>query len=231
MIKKVELNRKAVMLRRRGLTYSAILEKVPVAKSTLALWFKEVHLSTPQQQRITKKRVDSALRGAIAKRDQRIKRTSEIICKAEKEIGKISDRELWLIGITLYWGEGSKEKEWRPGSGTQFMNMDEKMIKIFLKWLNYCKVDKNKIYFEIHLHENHKHRVNEVKKYWSNVTEFSISCFKRIYFKRNKINTNRKNVGQNYHGILKITVKQSSTLLRKITGWIKGISNGINIVN
>jgi hypothetical protein len=227
MIKKTKLNKKAITLRKKGLTYSAILEKIPVAKSTLALWFKEVKLSVPQQQRITKARLEAGLRGGLAKHNQRIKRSREVIQKAEKEVGKISKREMWLIGIILYWGEGSKEKEWKPGSGTQFMNMDGQMIKIFLKWLYYCKVNKNKICFEIHLHENHKHRINEIRKYWSTITKFPTSSFERIYFKKNKINTNRKNIGQNYRGTLKITVRQSSTLLRQITGWIKGISDAI----
>lgn len=229
MIKKLDLNRKAVILRRKGLTYSAILEKVPVAKSTLALWFKEVQLSTPQQQMITKKRIDAALRGAIAKREQRIKRTYEIVCKAEKEIGKITDRELWLIGITLYWGEGSKEKDSRPGSRVSFTNMDKNMIRIFLKWLKFCKIKNNEIIFDIYIHENHKKRVEEIKNYWSRITDLPTSKFDHIYFKKDKGNTKRKNVTTDkYYGIMKIVIKQSSAFLREITGWINGIYSGIN---
>ena len=105
MIKKIELNKKAIALRKKGATYSTILEKVPVAKSTLALWFKEVKLSVPQQQRITKNRLEAGLRGGLAKRKQRILKMQNIIQKAEEGIGPISKRELWLIGIVLYWGE------------------------------------------------------------------------------------------------------------------------------
>lgn len=230
MIKKEELNKKAVALRKKGLTYSAILEKVPVAKSTLALWFKEVKLSTPQFQRLTEKRLAAGRRGGLAKKNQRIQRSQEIIQKAEKEIGEISERELWLIGTTLYWEEGSKEKEWKPGSPVSFINMDKNMIIVFLKWLNLCNIKRDEMSFDIYIHENHKHRVKEIKKYWSKITSFPKNKFVHIYFKKDKTKTNRKNVAENrYYGIIKIKIKQSSTFLRKITGWISGINNGINM--
>jgi hypothetical protein len=229
MIKKTELNKKAIALRKRGVTYSAILEKVPVAKSTLALWFKEVKLSVPQQQRITKNRLEAGLRGGLAKRKQRILKTQEIVQKAEKEIGSISERELWLIGITLYWAEGAKEKDWRPGSRVSFINMDKQMIQVFIKWLKFCGVKKDELSFDIYLHENHKSRIEEVKKYWSKTTGVPKAKFIRVYFKKDTGNTKRKNVtSERYYGILKIMVIQSSTFLRQITGWINGICNGIN---
>lgn len=230
MIKKTELNKKAVALRKKGLTYSAILEKVPVAKSTLALWFKEVKLSTSQFQRITEKRLAAGRRGGLAKKNQRIQKMQNIIQEAEKEVGKISERELWLIGTTLYWAEGSKEKDWRPGSRVSFINMDKKMVQVFIKWLSSCGIKNDEISFDVYIHENHKHRTEEIKKYWSKVTNFPVSKLARIYFKKDKVNTKRKNVTTDgYYGIIKIIVRQSSTFLRKITGWIDGIYNGINI--
>jgi hypothetical protein len=230
MIKKTELNKKAIILRKKGLTYSAILEKVPVAKSTLALWFKEVKLSTPQFQRITQKRLAAGRRGGSAKKNQRIQKMQNIIQEAEKEIGLISKRELWLIGTMLYWAEGSKEKDWRPGSRVSFINMDKNMIQVFLKWLHFCNVKENEISFDLYIHENHKPRIEEIKRYWSKTTNFPVSRFIHVYFKKDKINTKRKNVTKDrYYGIIKIIIRQSSTFLRQITGWINGVYNGINI--
>lgn len=229
MIRKEELNKKAIILRKKGLTYSTILEKVPVAKSTLALWFKKVKLSTPQFQRITKKRLAAGRRGGLAKKNQRIQKTYNIIQKAEGEIGSISERELWLIGTTLYWAEGSKEKEWKPGSPVSFINMDKNMIIVFIKWLNLCNIKRDEMSFDIYIHENHKYRAEKIKKYWSKITGFPTSKFVHIYFKKDKAKTNRKNVAENrYYGIIKIKIKQSSTFLREITGWINGIFNDIN---
>lgn len=228
MIKKTELMKKAIAMRKKGLTYSAILEKVPVAKSTLALWFKSVKLSVPQYQKLTEAKRLSSIRGGVVKRQQRIKRSEEIISEAEKQIGKISEREKWLIGTVIYWAEGSKEKDWMPGSSMAFTNMDPYMIQTFLKWLTFCKVKKNDIYLDLYVHENHKSRLEEIKHYWAKVTSFPVSKFTHVYWKKNKVGTKRKNVGLKYFGIIKIRVRQSSTLLRQISGWTKGIYKGIN---
>ena len=85
------------------------------------------------------------------------------------------------------------------------------------------------IVFNIFLHDTHKGRVREVKKYWSNVTHFPFKSFSSVYWKKNDIKTNRKNTGQKYYGVLKIKVKKSSSLVRKVAGWSEGIFEKIII--
>jgi len=63
-----------------------------------------------QKQRLTEKKLVAIKKGGEARHRERIKRTKEIKTTAKKEIKEISDRELWLIGIALYWAEGTKEK-------------------------------------------------------------------------------------------------------------------------
>jgi hypothetical protein len=147
-VKNNTLKETAIALRRKGLTYSEILKEIPVAKSTLSDWLHSVGLSKYQKQRLTKKKLAAIKRGAEAKHMQRIVRTQKIIKDAQREIGMISKRELWLMGTMLYWAEGSKEKDYRPGSGVQFTNMDPLMICFFLRWLKeICGVDKKRAYF------------------------------------------------------------------------------------
>lgn len=222
---------KAVSLRRQGLSYSEILKNVPVAKSTLSLWFKDVGLSNAQKQRLTKKRIKSALRGALARKKQRINLTDQIYSESEKEIGPISKRDLWLIGTALYWAEGSKEKEHKPGSGAKFSNSDPVMIKFFLLWLDRCcNISKKDMVFEIYIHDGDKKRIGDVITYWSKQIGVSEGCFDRIYYKRDKINTKRKNIGALYFGVLRVNIRQSSTLVRKIKGWVNGINKNCGIV-
>ncbi|MFC1612447.1 hypothetical protein ACFL29_01200 [Patescibacteria group bacterium] len=222
---KLQEKQEAIKLRRRGLSYSEILKQIPVAKSTLSLWLRSVGLSKEQQQRLTKKKKAAILRGGKARRNQRIILTQKIYREAEIEINKLSQRELWLMGIMLYWAEGSKEKENNTGQGVQFTNSDPYMIKIFLKWLfEICKINVEKINLSIYIHENHRNNLNRVKKYWSYCTGLPINYFEKIYFKKHKPKTNRKNIGDSYYGILVIKVRASSTLNRKIQGWIRGIN-------
>ncbi|MEY4602594.1 MAG: hypothetical protein RL292_535 [Candidatus Parcubacteria bacterium] len=224
MIFKSKLKEKAVELRKEGKVYSEILKEVPVAKSTLSLWLRDVGLAKAQKQRLTQKKLDASKRGGQAKHEQRVKLQQDIFAQAHKDITHISKRELWLIGIALYWAEGSKEKEHNVGSPLQIGNSDPRMIKVFLKWLlEIMKVTRDQIVFRIYIHENSKNDVNMVKRYWSEVTGFPLEKFINFHFKKHKIKTNRKNIGREYYGGLRIDVKTSSTLLRKVTGWTEAI--------
>jgi hypothetical protein len=229
MIKKLKDKEKAIKLRKRGFSYSEILKEVPVAKSTLSLWLRSVGLSERQKQRLTEKKLAAALRGAKTKKDQRLSITKEIKDKARSKIGKLSNRELLLIGTALYWAEGHKERN--RGNLVKLGNSDPEMIKIFLEWLyKICKIEKKDLVFRIYLHETSKNRLKEVRKYWARAAGFPIKDFQKITWKKNKISTNRKNTGKDYYGLLDVGVRRSINLNRKIQGWIEGIYKHCGVV-
>lgn len=224
MVPKKSEKELAITLRRQGMSYREILEKIPVAKSSLSLWLRSVGLARHIRHKLTEKKRLGALRGSLSRKNTRISLTKKIFEDAKKDVLRISDRELWFMGVMLYWAEGSKEKEAHPGSGILFGNSDPRMIRLFLIWLfRICKVEKDQIIFEIYIHENSKNNVIKVQKYWSTVTGFPIKLFGRVYFKTNKIKTNRKNIGELYFGLLRVKVRASSTLNRKIAGWVHAI--------
>lgn len=217
---------RAIKLRKEGKTYSEILKVVPVAKSTLSVWLRDVGLAAAQKQRLTEKKLLSAKRGGEAKRKQRVEKSSKLFSDSRHEINKISDRELFLIGVALYWAEGSKEKEYHPGSQLIFGNMDPLMVGLFLEWITrICHVSESDIVLEIYLHQTHSHRAKDVVQYWSKKTGFPVAKFSRLYYKQNKIaQTNRRNTSnETYFGSLRIKVKSSSDIVRKLAGWAQGI--------
>ncbi len=231
MVPKNKEKERAIILRSKGFSYNEILREIPVAKSTLSLWLRSVGLSKPQKQIISQKRRDAQVNASKARHDQRVSLQENIYVKSEKEIGELSKRELWLIGIALYWAEGSKEKEYRPGTGVIFSNSDPEMIRLFLGWLFICcGVEKDSIKFEIYIHGIYKNRFDETKRYWSKITDFSIDKFDTVYFKKHNIKTKRRNSGDLYNGLLRVKVRASSTLQRKIAGWTKGIIKYCGIV-
>ena len=228
---KLKEKEKAIELRKRGNSYSEILREVPVAKSTLSLWLRSVGLSKRQKQRLTGKKLAAALRGAKVRKEQRLLITKEIKDRARSKIRKLSNRELWLIGVALYWAEGSKQKENNISQKVKFSNSDPAMIKVFLKWLqDICKISNSNINFRIALHETAKNKLKEVQKYWSNITGFPINNFQKIDWKKHRINTKRKNIGEKYFGLLNIYIRNSTNLNRKIEGWIKGICKNCGVV-
>src|SRR3989344_3546039 len=229
MILKLQEKEKAILLRKEGLSYNEILKQVPVAKSSLALWLQSIGLSEKQKQRLSEKKLASARRGALKKKEDRILKTRVIKENAEKEVKKLTRREVWLVGVALYWAEGSKEKEWRPGSRTQFSNSDQNMIRFFMFWLTeICGVSKGYIVPEIYIHESHREKISAVISFWSRETSISADKFKRIYFKKNKIKIKRRNIGSGYYGVLRLSVSESSELNRKISGWTNGIISSVS---
>ncbi|MFC1710460.1 hypothetical protein ACFL0F_02270 [Patescibacteria group bacterium] len=228
---KRNLRDKAISLRKKGYTYSEILGEVPVAKSTLSLWLRSVNLSKKQYQRITVKKLAAAHRGGEARKRNRILVTNKIKTEAMNEIGTIDNKDLWLMGIMLHWAEGSKNSEYRPSVGVIFSNSDSLMIKIYIKWLKECIMILNRdIYFDLFVHKTKQSKISGYIKHWANITGFPESKFDKIYLKSNKIKSNRKNRGKYYNGLLRVRVKRSTNLNRRIEGWIQGVCKGCGVV-
>ena len=224
MQKKIAEYKHALQLRKEGNTYKEILKIIPVAKSTLSLWLRSVGLAKPQMQRLTKKRLEAGRRGGLSRRIARVREVCHLVDVGVKEVGNLTERELWLIGTTLYWAEGSKQHAHNPSGGVLFSNSDAGMHRCFLKWLSLVKVSDEAIVFELYVHRTRKKNIPEFKQWWARALDISESKLGTVYFKSEKINTKRHNVKDLYHGLLRIKVAESTSLNRKIQGWIEGIS-------
>ena len=219
---------RTIAMRREGKTYSEILAVIPVAKSTLSLWLREVGLSTPQQQAISEKRVEAQKKAARARHDMAVEKRQSIYHASREQIGNLTDREVWLLATMAYWAEGAKEKKHKTSSGVEFSNMDPRMIRVFVYWLIHIQqVPIKDITFEIYIHENNRHRVEIVQKYWSIELALSLEKLSVVRFKTHKINTNRKNIGNLYYGLIRVRVVASSTLVRQLEGWAQGVDFSI----
>ncbi len=218
---------KAITLRKAGKTYAEILAEIPIAKSTLSEWLKAVQLATPQRQRLTKKRREAGLRGGRARREARISEIKTLERNGRTEIGRLSSRELWLIGIALYWSEGSKQYNHSPSTGVTFNNSDARMVRVFLKWLEKMNVPASAICFELYVHEARRSEVSAFKNWWAHELNISKHQLDRVYFKKGNPKTKRKNIADLYHGLVRIKVNSSAILNRKISGWVHGIVDSL----
>lgn len=221
MLAKVVERGEAVKLRKQGLSYGEILKLLPVSKSSLSLWLRTEKLSNKYNKLLVEKRHLAQIKGGQAKREQRLIREKTIKGVAFEEIGEISERDLKLIGIALYWAEGAKQKKHHVSQRVAFSNSDPFMIKLFIRWLkDICNIKTSDILLELFIHESGD--LEKAKGFWSGVLNIDQGQL-RTYFKKHKI-TNRKNVGDDYNGLIRISVRRSTDLNRKISGWIQGIS-------
>ena len=222
MVKLTE-KQKAVELRKNGFSYSEIMNEVPVAKSTLSLWLREVGLAKAQKQHITQKRIDAALRGALKRKTMRIESTKKIKEDAAREVGKLNERVFWLAGAALYWAEGNKQKEHNVACPLKFCNSDPVMIKFYYNWLQkFCGIHKDNIKYELYIHVGCDS--NGAENYWRSVLDLDQNVSMPVRFKKGNSKSYRKNKGKSYFGLVRITVKQSTNLSRRISGWIEELN-------
>ncbi len=217
----------AIDMRKRGLSYSEIEDRIHVPRSTLSYWLKGLKLTEEQTEKLNKKRLDGMKRGF----EKRISRTKKLIeeirTSSAKSIKKISKKELWLMGIVLYWRErllSGNESDLRKG--VKFTTSDPYLVKLFLKWLRDIGQIKNEeIEFDILMPISDKGSINEAIAFWSDVTEFPEDSFRNVYFQ--KVRPKRKRGGRISYktkfGLLRTRVKASSMLARQIAGWVRGI--------
>ncbi len=213
----------AIRLRREGKTYREIMAEVPIAKSTLSEWLRSVQLAKSQQQRITQKRLLAAQRGADIRKRNRLLEIANYTEAGMKDIGNITPRELWLIGVVLYWAEGSKQRESDISTGIVFGNSDPGMIRTFLHWLGHMGVPNSDTHFELYVHDTRRTEALTFARWWAKQIGVSPLRINHIYFKRGNIKTNRKNIGDLYHGLLRIKVRSSTALNRQVNGWAQGV--------
>ncbi len=229
MAKPVERER-AIELRRHGLSYREIRAQVPVAKSTLSLWLRQVGLAKAQRQRLTERRLAAAHRGSQKRHIECLARVAAIHNSAIQEAqGLIQASDvMWAVGTTLYWAEGAKTKPWRSHARFQFTNTDPLAIDLVRCWLRrYCNVDESDILFDIYIHENAD--VESARMHWMRHLHIPESRL-RTYFKKHNAKPKRYNVGRTYCGTVRITVRKSTALSRRIEGWIKAIAEHCGVV-
>lgn len=210
-------------MRRRGLSYTEIREQFPVSKSTLSAWLKGVRIPERRMRELRRRSVRGLLKGAAEKKMRRVAETNVIQSIAMRNIKAISQKELWLMGVVLYWARGREETEQRTGLGVRFASSDPSIIILFLEWLiRVGKIKKKEIMFDLYLHERTRDTRDDIIAYWAKATGFPRAYFTHIYFQRNKIKRKQTLQKINY-GLLRVRVRSSTPLARQISGWIQGI--------
>lgn len=133
----------------------------------------------------------------------------------------MTDRELFLVGVGLYWAEGSKNKPYRRQERITFVNSDPDMITMFLAWLHLLGIERERLRFSVHIHETAD--VTRAEDFWARHVGAERSEFRKTALKKHNPSTNRKNVNDAYHGCLRIDVHGGADLYRRIEGWWSGM--------
>ncbi|WP_129308721.1 hypothetical protein [Streptomyces sp. L2] len=216
---KDDMRERARELRRQGWTYNEIQAELKCSKSSVSLWVRDLPRPepklTPEEQRA---RMNAGLAELRASRDRERVATKEAAAAA---VGELSDRELFLAGVALYWAEGSKDKPYRRSEVLHFINSDANVIRLFLRWLELLDVSHDRLTLRVSIHETAD--VEAAERYWADVVGIDVSAFSKATLKKHNPRTVRKNTGDEYRGCLVIYVRQSAHLYRRMEGAWYGI--------
>ncbi|MCC3771635.1 hypothetical protein [Streptomyces sp. UNOC14_S4] len=214
---KTELQARARELRRAGRTYDEIVAELGVAKSSVSLWVRDL----PKPQKTAEQMHSMREARWEPHRKARDLEREKTTNAARREIGSLTDRELFLVGVALYWSEGSKSKEHRPSERVTFINSDPDMITLYLAWLHLLGVEASRLKFHVMVHESAD--VATVEHFWAEHVGPGVGSFGKTTLKKHNPKTVRKNTGENYRGCLVVRVLGSADLYRRIEGWWYGI--------
>ncbi|MGW5494728.1 helix-turn-helix domain-containing protein [Streptomyces olivaceoviridis] len=216
---KDDLRARARELRLQGWTYDQIEAELGCSRSSVSLWVRD--LPRPERRRTPEEAAAIARKGWEEKlrvRDEERQRTKE---EAKRSIGGLSTRELFLVGVGLYWAEGGKDKPYDRRENVAFVNSDPGMIRVFLAWLDLLQVERERLRFTVMIHENAD--VGGAERYWADLVGADASMFNKTTLKKHNPKTVRKNTGDGYRGCLVIKVLKGADLYRRIEGWWCGI--------
>lgn len=212
---KVEERQKARNLRRKGLSIKVISKKLNVARSSVSNWCSDIELTTKQKNKLYNKMVLASIVGRTAginfNKRKRLESINVERLIAEKLIHKITERDLLFIGLGLYWGEGSKNKERK----FVFTNSDPASIKLIIKWLKYQGFRQQDIIFRVHINEIHKIREKKILKFWKKYLNISSTQMRKTIFIKVKNKKNYENF-EEYYGVGRLTLKNSTKIKYRI---------------
>jgi hypothetical protein len=222
---KDELRTTARDLRAQGLDYEDIAAALGVAKSSVSLWVRD--LPTPPRlsyEENRKRSAEGSRQYWEVERTVRETRRAAVTGRAAAEIGAMTNREILIAGAVAYWCEGAKSKPHRHVERVSFINSDSALIGFFLKFLDTAGIPRDDLIFRVHIHETAD--VEAAHRFWLDLTRAEPSQFRKPVLKRHNPKTVRKNVGEGYRGCLRIDVRKSGDLYRKIEGWAAGAMLG-----
>lgn len=167
-------------LRGLGLSYGEIMELIPVKKSTLATWCRDVELTQDQIKGIAIRRTPMPGRSLAGTRytTQRPRRLEiELIrSQAKLEAHHLIDDPFWALGVALYWGEGSK-----TSNKLSLANSDAAVLRTYHGWAEAFLPPNCGWRARLNLHADNDEPA--ARRWWSAELGVPVDAFTKSYIK------------------------------------------------
>ena len=214
---------RAEVLRRKGKSLKEVAAAVHISQSTASRWCADIPLTAAQQKALDEKRLHAGLKALKPwikrNRDQKALdiRTQEK--KGRADVGRISKRDLFMLGLGLYWGEGYKRGSQEFG----FTNSDPAVIRIVMAWLRQSySIGPDRLRARLTLNARYQSELKRLTREWADETSIPLGNFSApsIITGYGKPDRNPRT----YRGTLRVKVIRGTSLRRRILASIAAAS-------
>jgi len=185
------------------------MELVPVKKSTLATWCRDVALTEEQIEAISAR--SAPLPGYS--RDTNRKRLREIEKIKAKAIGRAEElilEPLWLAGAVLYWAEGFKTQRQLGMS-----NSDPYVLRLFMRWADTYLGPPTGFRAKINLHADNDEPA--ARRWWSSQLGLPLEAFNKTFIKPDGTGHRKNHLS---HGVCMVAKRKSADAFHATKAWI-----------
>jgi transposase-like protein len=224
---KFDLKLKVSKLRRKGQSIKDIARIVGVSKSTVSVWCKDIVLNKKQKSILNAKMIAAGhsgrVKGARVNREKKVSRILEAQREAKVRILNIADDSRFLVGVSLYWAEGSKKD-----NKYAFSNSDPKVILFMAKWLmDYFDIPKSDLMPRLYINSVYQDRVGSLLTFWETLLELPSKQFGNpvlLKIRNKKVYNN----SDSYKGLISLRVKNSTYLMHRVIALIDVLKNNLS---
>ena len=206
-------------LRRLGLSYGEIMDLIPVKKSTLATWCREVRLTDQQYTTIKERTYGSRLGIPVDTNWKRREEIGRIRDLARSQVPALMNDPLWVAGVILYWAEGAKTR-----NHLKLNNADPRALRLFICWVRAYLDPLAEFSLQLHLHEGNDDEA--ARSHWRYETGLMTANFYRTFIKP-KGTGHRKN--HLAHGVCTIKVRRCADAWQRTMTWVEVIADDLGL--
>ena len=209
---------RSLEMRRKGASIGVIAKTLGVSKSTVSAWCQDIALTKAQidanHAEMHKAGVRALLLVAEKRRRERIRNIERFARMGSRDVGRLSKRDLFILGLGLYWGEGYKN----GSEETAFTNSDPCMVRVYVSWLEKIYgVAKRDLVFRISINQIHEKRFEAVMNFWTGFLGVREDQFTKPSFIKAPVKKVYAN-NDEYYGVLRVKARNGVNLRRRILG-------------
>ncbi len=209
----------AIELRKKGYSYSHIQRVTGYSVSTLSYHLSHIPY-VPNKETVAS--IGNALaKSAEVKSQKKVNALLDAKRQAQKDVGILTSRDIFMLGLGIYIGEGSKTQ-----SHVRLVNADPKVLRLYVRWLRMLGLRSENLSVRIHLYPDTP--IQEAESYWCKQLGVPLAQFQSPSIDR-RVGKDRKRSATHTYGTAHVTVRANGNksfgvaLSRRIGAWMEEV--------